>query len=53
MIIFYLCFSFLQDIKKIDADTIAQKEAEELMKEKRELQARLKSQEKRVYIFFY
>lgn len=49
--IFYSrCFLISQDIKKIDADVIAQKEAEELMKEKRELQARLKSQEKRVGI---
>lgn len=32
----------------MDAEAIAQKEAEELMKERRELQARLKSQEKKV-----
>jgi hypothetical protein len=32
----------------MDAEAIAQREAEELMKERRELQARLKSQEKKV-----
>lgn len=37
-----------EDINKIDADTIAMKEAEELLKERKELQARLKSQDKRV-----
>lgn len=37
-----------KDLKKMDAEAIAQKEAEELMKERRELQARLKSQEKKV-----
>lgn len=36
------------DIKKLDADQIAAKEAEELQKERRELQAKLKSQEKKV-----
>ncbi|XP_060527772.1 eukaryotic translation initiation factor 3 subunit A [Cylas formicarius] len=39
------------DIKKLDADQIAAKEAEELQKEKRELQAKLKSQEKKVDYF--
>lgn len=32
----------------MDAEAIAAREAEELMKERRELQARLKSQEKKV-----
>lgn len=32
----------------MDADAISKREAEELMKERRELQARLKSQEKKV-----
>lgn len=36
----------------MDADAIAQREAEELMKERRELQARLKSQEKKVPTVF-
>ncbi|XP_074031572.1 eukaryotic translation initiation factor 3 subunit a isoform X2 [Leptinotarsa decemlineata] len=39
------------DIKKLDADQIAAKEAEELQKERRELQAKLKSQEKKVDYF--
>ncbi|XP_050310382.1 eukaryotic translation initiation factor 3 subunit A [Anthonomus grandis grandis] len=39
------------DIKKLDADQIAAKEAEELLKERRELQAKLKSQEKKVDYF--
>ncbi|XP_073948086.1 eukaryotic translation initiation factor 3 subunit a isoform X2 [Choristoneura fumiferana] len=38
-------------LKKMDAEAIAQREAEELMKERRELQARLKSQEKKVDYF--
>uniref|UniRef100_V5GT97 Eukaryotic translation initiation factor 3 subunit A n=1 Tax=Anoplophora glabripennis TaxID=217634 RepID=V5GT97_ANOGL len=38
-------------IKKLDADQIAAKEAEELQKERRELQAKLKSQEKKVDYF--
>ncbi|KAG7303188.1 Eukaryotic translation initiation factor 3 subunit A [Plutella xylostella] len=37
-----------EDLKKMDAEAIAQREVEELMKERRELQARLKSQEKKV-----
>lgn len=41
----------MQDIKKLDADQIAAKEAEELQKERRELQAKLKSQEKKVDYF--
>lgn len=41
----------LQDIKKMDADQIAAREAEELQKERRELQAKLKSQEKKVDYF--
>ncbi|XP_047538496.1 eukaryotic translation initiation factor 3 subunit A isoform X1 [Vanessa atalanta] len=40
-----------EDLKKMDAEAIAQREAEELMKERRELQARLKSQEKKVDYF--
>lgn len=36
----------------MDAEAIAQREAEELMKERRELQARLKSQEKKVWTVF-
>ncbi|RVE47922.1 hypothetical protein evm_007436 [Chilo suppressalis] len=40
-----------EEIKKMDAEAIAQREAEELMKERRELQARLKSQEKKVDYF--
>ncbi|XP_044754026.1 eukaryotic translation initiation factor 3 subunit A [Coccinella septempunctata] len=40
-----------EDIKKLDADQIAAKEAEELQKERRELQAKLKSQEKKVDYF--
>ncbi|CAH0713548.1 unnamed protein product, partial [Brenthis ino] len=40
-----------EDLKKLDAEAIAQREAEELMKERRELQARLKSQEKKVDYF--
>ncbi|CAG9760936.1 unnamed protein product [Ceutorhynchus assimilis] len=39
------------DIKNLDADQIAAKEAEELQKERRELQAKLKSQEKKVDYF--
>ncbi|KAL3269582.1 hypothetical protein HHI36_008646 [Cryptolaemus montrouzieri] len=39
------------DIKKLDADQIAAKEAEELQKERRELLAKLKSQEKKVDYF--
>ncbi|KAK9890721.1 hypothetical protein WA026_012069 [Henosepilachna vigintioctopunctata] len=39
------------DIKKLDADQIAAKEEEELKKERRELQAKLKSQEKKVDYF--
>ncbi|XP_017771246.1 PREDICTED: eukaryotic translation initiation factor 3 subunit A, partial [Nicrophorus vespilloides] len=39
------------DIKKMDADQIAAREVEELQKEKRELQAKLKSQEKKVDYF--
>ncbi|KAJ8984994.1 hypothetical protein NQ317_016905 [Molorchus minor] len=39
------------DIKKLDADQISAKEAEELQKERRELQAKLKSQEKKVDYF--
>lgn len=35
----------------MDAEAIAQREAEELMKERRELQARLKSQEKKVIFY--
>lgn len=42
---------FVQDIKKLDADQIAAKEAEELQKERRELLAKLKSQEKKVDYF--
>lgn len=40
-----------EEIKKMDADQIAAKEAEELQKERRELQAKLKSQEKKVDYF--
>uniref|UniRef100_A0A2A4K4I4 Eukaryotic translation initiation factor 3 subunit A n=1 Tax=Heliothis virescens TaxID=7102 RepID=A0A2A4K4I4_HELVI len=40
-----------EELKKMDAEAIAQREAEELMKERRELQARLKSQEKKVDYF--
>lgn len=40
-----------QDLKKLDVDQIAAKEAEELQKERRELQAKLKSQEKKVDYF--
>ncbi|KAH1009215.1 hypothetical protein HUJ04_001605 [Dendroctonus ponderosae] len=40
-----------EDIKKLDADQIAAKEAEELQKERRELQAKLKSHEKKVDYF--
>lgn len=39
------------EIKKMDAEQIAAREAEELQKEKRELQAKLKSQEKKVDYF--
>lgn len=39
------------DIKKMDAEQIAIREAEELQKERRELQAKLKSQEKKVDYF--
>ncbi|KAJ8711171.1 hypothetical protein PYW07_008413 [Mythimna separata] len=40
-----------EELKKMDAEAIAAREAEELMKERRELQARLKSQEKKVDYF--
>uniref|UniRef100_A0A1B6CP13 Eukaryotic translation initiation factor 3 subunit A n=1 Tax=Clastoptera arizonana TaxID=38151 RepID=A0A1B6CP13_9HEMI len=39
------------DIKNLDADQIAAKEAEELQKERREIQQKLKSQEKKVDYF--
>ncbi|XP_049807625.1 eukaryotic translation initiation factor 3 subunit A [Schistocerca nitens] len=39
------------DIKKLDAEQIAAREAEELMKERREMQQKLKSQEKKVDYF--
>lgn len=38
-------------MKNIDAEQIAAKEAEELQKEKKELQQKLKTQEKRVDYF--
>lgn len=41
----------LQEMKKLDADQIAAKEQEELQKERREMQQKLKTQEKRVDYF--
>lgn len=38
-------------MKNLDADQIAAKEAEELQKERREMQQKLKSQEKKVDYF--
>lgn len=38
-------------MKKLDAELIAAKEQEEILKEKREMQQRLKTQEKRVDYF--
>lgn len=43
----HIYFQCWQEIKKIDAEQIAAREAEELHKERRELQAKLKSQEKK------
>jgi len=42
---------YSQDLKKLDADEIAAREVEELQKERRELQQKLKSQEKKVDYF--
>ena len=39
------------EIKKLDAEQIAAKEAEELIKERKELQSKLKSQEKKIDYF--
>lgn len=41
----------LQDIKKLDAEQIAAKELEEIQREKREMQQKLKNQEKQVDYF--
>lgn len=42
---------FLQELEKLDADEIMAKHVEQLEAEKKELQARLKSQEKKVGCF--
>lgn len=39
---------FLQDLEELDPDFIMAKQVEQLEKEKRELQERLKNQEKKV-----
>jgi len=46
-----LLIFYSQDLKKLDADEIAAREVEELQKERRELQQKLKSQEKKVDYF--
>lgn len=43
-----LFFSFLQDLEELDPDFIMAKQVEQLEKEKKELQERLKNQEKKV-----
>lgn len=42
-------FSFLQDLEELDPDFIMAKQVEQLEKEKKELQERLKNQEKKVH----
>lgn len=46
--VLHVVFRLFQDISNLNADQIAAKEAEELQKGRRELQAKLKSQEKKV-----
>lgn len=41
-------FFFLQDLEELDPDFIMAKQVEQLEKEKKELQERLKNQEKKV-----
>lgn len=41
-------YTFLQDLEELDPDFIMAKQVEQLEKEKKELQERLKNQEKKV-----
>lgn len=45
---FFSFFLFLQDLEELDPDFIMAKQVEQLEKEKKELQERLKNQEKKV-----
>lgn len=49
--IFLYVLKLLQELKNLDADKIAAREAEELQKERREQQQRLKMQEKKLDYF--
>ena len=46
--VFNIFFSFPQDLEELDPDFIMAKQVEQLEKEKKELQERLKNQEKKV-----